>query len=244
LIDFISRAAFATSIKLASGCHALWSGVEPAHPETGEIPQRVYFANHTSNLDAPVIWASLPPQLRRRTRPIAARDYWEAGPIRRYLSMRVLNAVLIERKKVTKSSNPLTLMEAALDAGDSLILFPEGTRLMDEDADVIEFKPGLFHLARKYRNVQFVPVYLQNLSRILPKGEMIFVPVLASARYGAPLNLLEGESKADFLARARRALIDLGHEDDATVQAAHETKVSPPVATQTTMTVPATGDAQ
>jgi 1-acyl-sn-glycerol-3-phosphate acyltransferase len=58
---------------------------------------RVYFANHTSHLDFILLWSYLPPELRRRTRPVAARDYWEKGPLRRYLSTRVFRALLIDR---------------------------------------------------------------------------------------------------------------------------------------------------
>jgi len=162
-----------------------------------------------------LIWSSLPRPLRKKTRPIAARDYWSRGPIRRYFALRVLNAVLIERQKVTKSSHPLVPMEAALDAGDSLIIFPEGTRLTDDDAEPGVFKPGLYHLARKYPEVQFVPVYLENLSRILPKGEYVIVPLLAAARFGAPVQLAKGEDRGAYLARARAAMVALHEEHDA-----------------------------
>lgn len=206
---------FALFVRAITGVHARWTGVDPVDAD-GTVPQRVYFANHASNLDAPVIWSSLPRLLRKKTRPIAAKDYWSRGPIRRYLALRVLNCVLIERMKVTKSNHPLVPMEAALDAGDSLIIFPEGTRLLDDDAEPGVFKPGLYHLARKYPNVQFVPIYLENLSRILPKGEVILVPLLAAARFGAPVQLMEGEARAVYLDRARAAVVALGHELEAT----------------------------
>lgn len=206
---------FATAIRLITGVHARWVGIDPVDAD-GHLPQRVYFANHASNLDAPVIWSSLPRPLRKKTRPIAAADYWSTG-IKRVIAIRILNAVLIERKKVTKSNHPLIPMQAALDAGDSLIIFPEGTRLADEDAEPGDFKPGLFHLARKYPNVQFVPVYLENLSRILPKGEFILVPLLAAAHFGPAIFLRGDEDKNAFLARARDALIALGDTTGETV---------------------------
>jgi 1-acyl-sn-glycerol-3-phosphate acyltransferase len=199
---------FATIIRALTGVQARWQGIEPVD-ETGVVPQRVYFANHSSNLDAPVIWASLPRMMRKKTRPIAARDYWERGPLRRLFALRILNAVLIERKKVTRSSHPLVPMEAALDAGDSLIIFPEGTRSLDDDGAAGEFKPGLYHLAKKYPAVQFVPVYLENLNRILPKGEVLIVPLLAVARFGPPIALAAAEDKQAFLDRARSAMLAL-----------------------------------
>jgi 1-acyl-sn-glycerol-3-phosphate acyltransferase len=72
-------------LRLVTGAQARWKGTDPIRPD-GAIPQRVFFANHTSNLDAPVIWASLPTPVRRLTRPVAARDYWEAAPVRRKIA--------------------------------------------------------------------------------------------------------------------------------------------------------------
>jgi 1-acyl-sn-glycerol-3-phosphate acyltransferase len=195
----------AALIRLITGAQARWAGVEPVAAD-GTIPQRIYFANHSSHLDAPVIWASLPPEMRRRTRPVAARDYWERGALRRHLSSKVFRAVLIERSRGTAHSNPLAPMEAALDAGDSLILFPEGTRTDDEDGEMGHFKPGLWHLARKHPDVQLVPVHLENLSRMLPKGEFILIPLLAAVTFGAPIRPEQGEDKAAFLERARHSV--------------------------------------
>jgi 1-acyl-sn-glycerol-3-phosphate acyltransferase len=195
-------------IRFLTGAQARWVGVDPVRPD-GTFPSRVYFANHGSNLDAPVIWASLPREFRRKVRPVAARDYWEKGPIRRYLSGKVFRCVLIERAKVTVSNNPMIAMDAALEAGDSLIIFPEGTRCLDEDAELGQFKAGLWHLARKHRHVEFVPVYLENLNRILPKGDFLLIPVLAAVTFGAPVQLQEDEEKAAFLARARDAVCAL-----------------------------------
>jgi 1-acyl-sn-glycerol-3-phosphate acyltransferase len=201
-------------IRLITGAQARWEGVEPVAPD-GSIPQRIYFANHASNLDAPVIWAALPRELRRRTRPVAAKDYWDRGGLRRHLASNVFRAVLIERKRVTAHANPLAAMEDALDAGDSLIIFPEGTRTEDEEGEMNPFKPGLWHLARKHPAVQLVPVYLENLNRILPKGEFLLIPLLAAVTIGAPLALGPDEPKAAFLERARASVEAMaGHEGD------------------------------
>ncbi len=167
----------------------------------------IYFANHTSHLDFATIWAALPPDVRARTRPVAGRDYWEKTRFRRRLASGFFRAVLIERQRVTVANNPLEPMLAALDAGDSLIVFPEGTR--SPDGAIHDFKSGLHHLARARPAVPLVPVYLQNLSRILPKGEFLPVPLLGTLRVGAPLTLAEGEGKSAFLARARTAVQQL-----------------------------------
>ena len=193
----------AGTIRLLTGARARWIGCGP------ELKPRIYFANHASNLDGPVIWASLPPLLRRRTRPVAARDYWDKGIVRRFISKRMLNVVLIDRTNISAHNNPLTAMEAVLTAGDSLIIFPEGKRQGDEDAGLNPFKPGLWHLAKNHPQVELVPVWLENLNRILPRGEFILVPLMASVTFGTPLVLAEGEDKATFIARAQAAVAGL-----------------------------------
>lgn len=201
-------------IRLMTGAQARWCGVDPVRPD-GSVPTRVYFANHQSNLDAPVIWASLPPALRRQTRPVAARDYWDAGPLRRYLANNIFRCLLIERGKVTVSNNPLRAMEAVLEAGESLIIFPEGTRTMDDEGGMNEFKPGLWHLAKKHPEAELVPVHLENLNRILPKGTLLLLPLLAAVTFGKPVRIEPGEDKASFLERAKRAVAELHPPEEA-----------------------------
>ncbi len=188
-------------VRLLSGLQARWLGTDPVDC------QRVYFANHTSTLDAAVLWAALPASIRERTRPVAAKDYWTASALRRWLASDIFRALLIERRKVTSENNPLREMLAVLDAGDSLIIFPEGGRFPGPEPQ--KFKGGLFHLAKDRPQVQFVPVYLENLNRVLPKGEILPVPLLGSITVGSPIQLESGETKADFLDRARNAIWSL-----------------------------------
>lgn len=187
----------AALIRLITGLQARWLGTEPVNR------QRIYFANHTSNLDAVVIWAALPEFIRNKTRPVAARDYWQTG-IRKWLANEIFRAVLIERRKVTAENNPLREMLAVLDGGESLIIFPEGGRFSGPEPQ--KFKGGLFHLAKDRPQVELVPVYLENLNRILPKGEVLLVPLLGSLTIGAPVKLEADETKLDFLERARQAV--------------------------------------
>lgn len=194
---------WAAAIRLATGVRALpGSALPPPGPA-------VFFANHSSHLDFTVIWAALPPAWRARCRPVAGRDYWLRWPWRRWLAQGVFRAVLIERKHVTVATNPLEPMIAALDAGDSLIVFPEGTR--SPEGRLQEFKPGLYHLARARPSLAFVPLHLDNLNRIMPKGEFLPVPFIARLTPGPPLRLAADEGKIAFLARARDAILALHH---------------------------------
>lgn len=193
------RQAIIAATRFVVGGHPNWIGSEPSSR------QRIYFANHGSHLDTILLWSALPDDLRRTTHPVAATDYWGRNALNRYISMRVLNAVLVTRGG--QSSDPLAPLRAKLDAGHSLIIFPEGTRGLE--ALPGPFKAGLYHLARDYRQAELIPVYLDNLARAWPKGTLVPVPISCSARFGAPVVLDAHEDKVAFLARAREAVVAL-----------------------------------
>jgi 1-acyl-sn-glycerol-3-phosphate acyltransferase len=175
--------------------------------------QRIYFGNHSSHLDFIVIWSALPPKLRRFARPVAGRDYWEQSALRRYLASKVFRAVLIERghSGTDEASNAAraSVQRMADEMGDrnSLIVFPEGTRSLN--GEVGAFKSGLYHLARLRPDAELIPVHLENLNRILPKGEMLPVPMLSRVVFGPRVGTDTAEGKDEFLARARTALIQM-----------------------------------
>lgn len=197
-----SSALLVGVVKLLVGAYARWIGSAPGPA------QRIYFANHTSHIDTLAIWSSLPRNLRRRTRPIAARDYWGTG-LKKYIATRGFGAVLIDRTRENPQSDPLEPLRAALREGDSLIIFPEGTR--GTSAVPATFRSGLFRLAGEFPTVELIPVYLDNLHRSLPKGALLPVPVVCTVRFGAPLALQAGEAKETFLARARDAVLALSN---------------------------------
>ncbi len=204
LIAAIAGRGLVIIVRLVTAPRAIWAGIEPT-PR-----QRVYFANHTSNADFPTVWAVLPGFLRDTTRPVAASDYWLKSRLRAFFGRDVLNAVLINRDSAGRDpeEDPVALMVAALDEGASLILFPEGMRNLTEDP-VLEFKSGLFHLASARPEIDLVPVWIDNLNSVLPKGEVVPVPLICTVTFGAPLHLRPGEDKTMFLDRARMALAAL-----------------------------------
>jgi 1-acyl-sn-glycerol-3-phosphate acyltransferase len=194
-----------------SGVQVQWAGCEP------DERQRIYFANHSSHLDFVVLWSALPSEIRAKTRPIAAKDYWEETPLRRYVAKNVFNAVLLERGTMAKAKTPeearfvgrnlIEEMAAALGTENSLILFPEGTRGTGEK--IGPFRSGLYHLALRRPDVELVPAYLENLNRILPKGEVLPVPMLSLLTFGKPLQVEPNEEKDKFLERASEAVASL-----------------------------------
>jgi 1-acyl-sn-glycerol-3-phosphate acyltransferase len=195
-----SSALLVGVVKLLVGAYARWIGTTP------QPVQRIYFANHTSHIDTLAIWSSLPRGLRARTRPIAARDYWGKG-LRKYIATRGFGAVLIDRARENVEADPLEPLRAALREGDSLIIFPEGTR--GTTAVPARFRSGLFRLATEFPTVELVPVFLDNLHRSLPKGALLPVPIVCTVRFGAPLALADGETREAFLERAREAVVML-----------------------------------
>ncbi|WP_082321754.1 lysophospholipid acyltransferase family protein [Variovorax paradoxus] len=192
---------------LLTGVRAIWSGTSP------KAEQTLYFANHTSHGDFVLLWATLPPDLRALTRPVAGLDYWMASKLRQFIGADVFNALMIRRDGSGQGDNPVEQMKAALEAGDSLIMFPEGTRNTGDEI-LLPLKSGLFHLARACPNVRLVPVWIENLKRVLPKGTLVPIPLACTVRFGTPIVLAEGEDKLSFLARARTAMLDLRPEYD------------------------------
>jgi len=190
LLAFIAR--------LVTGTQGHWKGCPP------KAEQRIYFANHQSHLDWVLIWAALPRELRVRTRPIAARDYWTATPFKKWLTTEVFNGVYVNRQR-SDDQDPLEPLMQALEGGDSLVIFPEGTR--SHRGEPQPFKSGLYHLAMQFPEVQLIPTWIDNVQRVMPKGEVVPVPILCTVTFGAPINPAPGEDRHDFLERARQAVL-------------------------------------
>ena len=198
------------TIRALTGARGLWQGCAPSDD------LRVYYGNHASHGDFVLIWSALPPALRRNVRPVAGADYWNRDALRRYVIRAVFNGVLVERDPAKRTRDAIETLCEAVDGGASLILFPEGTR--NPGDGLLPFKSGIYHLACKRPEVEFVPVWLDNLARVMPKGRVLPLPLLCTATFGEPLRLHADEDKAAFLARARAALVALappGFDPDA-----------------------------
>lgn len=200
LLGHLVGVALSGIIHLLTAPRIVWLSQPPG------LRPRVYFANHTSNADTVLIWAALPPSVRARTRPVAAADYWLKSPLRKFFGTAVFKTVLIQRDPDQRGDeDPVAQMGEAIDAGASLILFPEGRR-NDTEAPLLPFKSGLFHLATARPEVDLIPVWIDNLNGVMPRGEVIPVPLICQVFFGAPLHIAPDESKEAFLGRARAAL--------------------------------------
>ncbi len=196
----VAGLALAGIARLITGAQGHWYGSPP------KAEQRIYFANHQSHFDWVLIWAALPRDLRTMTRPIAARDYWTSSPLKHWITREIFNAVYVSRQR-TDDEDPLEPLMEALRNGDSLVIFPEGTR--GNKVDPAVFKAGLYHLAEAFPEVQLIPAWIDNVQRVMPKGEVVPVPILCSVTFGKPLTLFPGEDKRTFLERARNAVMAL-----------------------------------
>jgi 1-acyl-sn-glycerol-3-phosphate acyltransferase len=206
-LSALSASIIAACARGLAGPAVRWVDCRPA------TRQRVYFANHTSHLDFVVLWSVLPGKLRAMTRPVAAKDYWNSG-LRKRIAVNAFHAVLVERSgsvaegdRFLAARNTLALLLEALGTENSLIVFPEGTR--GNGLEIGPFKSGLYYLWSKRPEIQFVPVYLSNLNRILPKGEVLPVPVICLVIFGPPLRVEKDETKESFLGKAHAAVCAL-----------------------------------
>jgi 1-acyl-sn-glycerol-3-phosphate acyltransferase len=202
LLSRLVAASICRFARLVTGARAIWKGGPP------KAVQRIYYGNHSSHADFVLIWASLPGDLRIRTRPVAGADYWNATKLRRWLIHDVLRGVVIDRTRTEGGPDPVARMIEALEHDDSLILFPEGTR-NTTDATLLPFRSGIWRVAGARPDVECVPVWIENLNRVMPKGEFLPIPLLCTLTFGAPVTIQPGEDKDRFLERARDALLAL-----------------------------------
>lgn len=193
----VTELLLTTAARLLSGASVRWIDCQP------DTCQRIYFANHTSHLDVILVWSALPHDVRRLTRPVAAKDYWDRGHIRRYIA-KSYNALMVDRREIKVHQSPVDVLLREIGSTYSMILFPEGGRTTGEA--VGEFKSGLYYLSKKRPDLELVPVHIDNMNRILPRGEFLPVPLLSCITFGPPMWLESGESKIDFLKRAREAV--------------------------------------
>jgi 1-acyl-sn-glycerol-3-phosphate acyltransferase len=165
----------------------------------------VLAGNHNSNLDALAIISLMPLRLLPKLRPVAAMDYFLTGGFRSWFANNIIGIIPVKRGSGKEGGNPLALADEALDRGEILVIFPEGTR--GEPETLQEFKKGIGHVAHAKPNVPVIPVFMHGLGKALPRGSMLLVPFNVIVSVGEPL--YGTDSYAEFVSKLQKAMSDL-----------------------------------
>jgi len=144
----------------------------------------IVVANHNSHLDTFVLMSLFPLRLLAKLRPVAAADYFLKNKLLAWFTLNIVNMIPIERR-VGRDADPLQDCVKSLEAGDILLVFPEGTR--GETESLAKFKGGVARLKEQFPNVSVIPIYMQGLGRVMPKGEIALVPVVVYVFVGTPV---------------------------------------------------------
>lgn len=166
-------------------------------------------ANHNSHLDAMALIGLLPLRLLSRVRPVAAADYFLRNRLLAWFALEVVGIVPLNRQRQHLHDDLLAPVAAALDRGEILIFFPEGSR--GEPEQLAEFKTGLARIAERRPDVPVIPVYTYGLGKALPKGEWMIVPFFVDIFVGDAL-AFTGD-RAEYMQRYTHAMAELAREE-------------------------------
>jgi 1-acyl-sn-glycerol-3-phosphate acyltransferase len=165
----------------------------------------VLAGNHNSNLDALAIMSLMPLRLLPKLRPVAAMDYFLTGGFRSWFATNIIGIIPVKRGSGKEGGNPLLLAEEALDRGEILVIFPEGSR--GEPETLQAFKKGIGHLAHARPDVPVVPIFMHGLGKALPRGSLVLVPFNVIVSVGEPL--YGTDTYSEFVSKLQRAVADL-----------------------------------
>lgn len=146
--------------------------------------QYILVSNHNSHLDTMALMSSVPVGNLSKTHPVAAADYFGKSPVKSFFTRLFVNALLIKRTRENEERSPIEIMGDVLKKGNSLILFPEGSR--GEPEKMQEFKKGIGVLLQRNPGIHYIPVFMRGMGKVLPRGERLLVPFDSYVYFGEP----------------------------------------------------------
>jgi len=170
----------------------------------------IIVANHNSHLDTLVLMSLFPLHKIHRIRPVAAADYFMKNRLIAWFSTQFIGIIPLSRKVERSHSHPLEPLRQALEAGDSIILFPEGSR--GEAEQMSKFKSGVAHLAKMTPTVPVIPIYLGGAGKVLPKGEALLVPFIIDVHILEPMMIADEDTQI-FTQRLEEVIKKAGERD-------------------------------
>jgi 1-acyl-sn-glycerol-3-phosphate acyltransferase len=178
-----------------------------------KVGPAIICANHNSHLDTMVLMTIFPLRLLHLLRPVAAAEYFLQNPILAWFAIHIIKIIPLERNKSSCTEHPLAKCSEALERGEILIIYPEGSR--GEPESLASFQSGIAHLAKLHPAVPIYPVFIYGLGKVLPKGEMILVPFFCDMAIGEPI--FWGNNKKIFMELLDREMKELSKKVNVTI---------------------------
>lgn len=170
--------------------------------------QFILVSNHNSHLDTMAMMTAVPIRKLHKTHPVAAGDYFGNSKIKTFLTKLFVNGILIARSQEAKSEfgDTIEKLSKIIAEGNSLILFPEGSR--GEPEVMQRFKKGIGVLLKNNPNVAYVPVFTKGLGTVMPKGRFLFVPYESDIYFGEPA-FAKGKEVEDIVLEIEQQILHL-----------------------------------
>ncbi len=176
------------------------TGIVYKHSEVlTQANQFIIIANHNSHIDTLALMSAMPKHKIVKIKPVAAGDYFGSSRLKSFLTKAFTNALLIPRccSLKNKSQDPFRIMLKALKRGQSLIIYPEGSR--GKANEMQEFKTGIGHILLKFPHLAYIPTYIENTGKVLPKDSVMPIPFNCKVVFG-DLQYCKGKNAKEVVA--------------------------------------------
>ena len=163
----------------------LFSGINITGKENlDHLEQYIIIANHNSHLDILLLYYLLPISHIARTHPVADKPHFSKSRLVFRLVNFFFKPIWVTRGKPDLSDDPFGEIKSIIDAGENVIVFPEGTRGVP--GEMQHFKSGIGRLMSQYPEIPIVPIFLVGPERALPRASALLLPIWNNIIVGPP----------------------------------------------------------